>query len=435
MRLALIALIALALLPLASAQEAGLVGHWDFDEGSGTAAADSSPVGNPGTISGAVWTQGVEGSALSFDGIDDFVDLGTAPFGLSGDEMTVAAWFNPTNVEGYHYLFSRGQYISPFRLFLDGSALSFAVQTSGASFPTFPGAVTSGSWNHVAAVIGGGTYTLYLNGQQVAAGALSAPGPLAPEQGRALIGSAVPSGNPFEGAIDEVRIYNRALSASEVSALIGSAPLPPPPTPPTPPATPPATPPTPTPPSSGGGGGGGSPSPSPSAGGGSLTPPAAGMPAPPPTPPLQPSPEPSNLLSRATEALATLAALSAEVTAAIRTAPEELKASADAVLAKSVQDRVALEAALAANDDIETDRALDVVEADIVQLTSLRSALQFSDAAPSVAEQKETVNTVLLAGVAAVAIVILLLALFWHKLRRPKKRAGDLAPSFPVRAT
>lgn len=53
-----------------------LQAFYNFDEGSGVIATDSSGNGNNGAINGAIWTTGISGSALSFDGIDDFVDLG-----------------------------------------------------------------------------------------------------------------------------------------------------------------------------------------------------------------------------------------------------------------------------------------------------------------------------------------------------------------------
>jgi hypothetical protein len=74
---------------LISAQ--GLVASYSFDEGSGTMLTDSSGNSNDGTINGATWTTGKYGGGLSFDGIDDFIDLGTFDL-TSWNSMSAFAW-------------------------------------------------------------------------------------------------------------------------------------------------------------------------------------------------------------------------------------------------------------------------------------------------------------------------------------------------------
>ena len=68
----------------------GLSGYWNFEENNGDTAYDRSGNGNDGTIHGASWTTGISGNALSFDGVDDYVDIGNnvkPPF-----PVTVSAW-------------------------------------------------------------------------------------------------------------------------------------------------------------------------------------------------------------------------------------------------------------------------------------------------------------------------------------------------------
>jgi hypothetical protein len=83
-------------IPSAHAQDitTGLVGHWKFDEGSGTTATDSSGNNNTGTlVNGPVWTTGKMGGALSFDGSDDYVDVGTVPnYSPAMSYGTFSAW-------------------------------------------------------------------------------------------------------------------------------------------------------------------------------------------------------------------------------------------------------------------------------------------------------------------------------------------------------
>jgi hypothetical protein len=92
--LVLMAGLGLVLTSVASAAEPNLVGWWTFDEGSGTTAYDSAG-SNDGTIYGAQWTSGQIGGALSFDGVDDYVDLSDIGFSLmgSGISSSTAFWF------------------------------------------------------------------------------------------------------------------------------------------------------------------------------------------------------------------------------------------------------------------------------------------------------------------------------------------------------
>lgn len=77
----------------------GLVGYWGFNEGTGTTAVDSSSNGYNGTISGASWTTGIFGSALSFDGINDKIAL--SGFSMVGeDSFSVSAWVNAPGTNG-----------------------------------------------------------------------------------------------------------------------------------------------------------------------------------------------------------------------------------------------------------------------------------------------------------------------------------------------
>lgn len=73
---------------------ADLVGYWPFDEGSGSVAHDTSGQANHGPVYGATWTTGRSGSALSFDGSNDFVTLPNVDLWDFGTEsFTVTAWF------------------------------------------------------------------------------------------------------------------------------------------------------------------------------------------------------------------------------------------------------------------------------------------------------------------------------------------------------
>ncbi|MFQ6057165.1 MAG: hypothetical protein ACE5J9_05430 [Methanosarcinales archaeon] len=88
----LVSLVVLSTLSIASAyypERAGTVGYWHFEEGSGNVAVDSSGLGNNGTIYGATWTTGKVGGALSFDGVDDYVEVpDSVSLDISGNQIT-----------------------------------------------------------------------------------------------------------------------------------------------------------------------------------------------------------------------------------------------------------------------------------------------------------------------------------------------------------
>ena len=201
---------------------AGLVGAWGFDEASGPQAADASGRGNHGTISGATRAAaGRFGGALGFDGTNDWV---TVPDQASLDlttGMTLEAWVNPAALGG------------AWRTALlkeNGGTLAYALYAhDGARGPAGhvnPGADTGvgaasalpvNAWSHVAVTYDATTMRVYVNGAQVATRAVS--GALQNGSGPLRIGgNAVWGGEFFSGSLDEVRVYNRALTAAEVAA-------------------------------------------------------------------------------------------------------------------------------------------------------------------------------------------------------------------------
>ena len=80
------------------AQDSGLIAYWEFDEGGGTIAYDSAGDNN-GTIYGAVWTTGQIDGALSFDGVDDYVDVSDSASLDITAEITIGAWVKFNNLD------------------------------------------------------------------------------------------------------------------------------------------------------------------------------------------------------------------------------------------------------------------------------------------------------------------------------------------------
>ncbi len=218
---------------------AGLVGHWKFDEGSGNIAVDSSGNGRDGTISGADWiSPGWDGTGycLDFDGQGtDRVSLGT--FDVSGDAISIACWFKADNLDtpgndprmvskaiggssqDHWFMVSSSRVGSEkrlrFRLKTDGDTGEIKAGPAGT--------IELDVWIHVVASWDGSTMRLYKNGVEV--GSLAKGGTLNtnPAANVSIGNQPADTGGdrPFDGLIDEVLICNQALSEAEIAWLVG----------------------------------------------------------------------------------------------------------------------------------------------------------------------------------------------------------------------
>jgi hypothetical protein len=221
----------------------GLVGWWKFDEGSGTAAADSSENNNTGTLTnGSTWTTGKIGGALSFDGTDDNVNISDFNTNLICDSntYTIAAWVYSDENGRMQYVFDTYGY---WHLgFGKNSGNVMAALDNGNLIGKTT--IIPGQWYHVAiAASVGGVGKIYVNGVDDTQS--GTPTPYVTCTTGAAIGKIYGGSNYWHGLIDDVRFYNRVLSASEIQELYnytgGGTPTPTP-TPsgtPTPDTTPP----------------------------------------------------------------------------------------------------------------------------------------------------------------------------------------------------
>jgi len=204
------------------------VAIWHFDENSGSTAGDSSGNNNDGTIYGAIWTSGKINSALYFDGNDDYVDIGDRDL-LSTESKTFIAWVKPSSsAEGggiliktggigdreYQLLLIDGDPI--FRLSHDCTQNIF-IENSAYSVPANEWVMLAATYDHATKGL-----KLYYNGQPIASDT-NAQGTVCTGGSAPLtIGSENGQSNFFNGVIDEVRIYSRALSESEIQQHYGS---------------------------------------------------------------------------------------------------------------------------------------------------------------------------------------------------------------------
>ena len=200
----------------------GLVGAWSFDETSGAQVADASGRSNHGTVSGATRVpDGRFGRALSFDGVDDWVTVADAASLDLTTGMTLEAWVNPAATGGTWrtaMLKEHGGTLA-YGLYARGGGNGPAAHVNAGSDvgAAGPSVLPAGTWTHVAATYDGAMVRLYVGGAQVATRAVT--GALATSSGALRFGgNGVWAGEFFSGRLDELRVYDRALTAAEVAA-------------------------------------------------------------------------------------------------------------------------------------------------------------------------------------------------------------------------
>jgi len=207
----------------------GLVAAYSFDEGTGSTLNDSSGRGNHGAIRGAQWTAaGRYCGALSFNGSSDWVTVADqGSLELTGP-FTISAWVKPASVSTLAPVavkeraggISYGIYSSEGRLINGLSRAPSAIATVNRteSAATSVSALPVNAWSHLAATFNGGFLSLYVNG--ALARSRPARGWLAGGAGPLRIGANAVLGQFFQGVVDELRVYSRELSESELQADI-----------------------------------------------------------------------------------------------------------------------------------------------------------------------------------------------------------------------
>ena len=218
---------------LTSAAQADLVGWWRLDEGSGTTASDSSGGGNDGTFVGSPeWTDGKVGGALEFDGGDSVSVDGAAD--INPESITLMTWVNfsdvdPAAMERQDYLSRGDDYAFSLHEWgaRDGTAAEGKISgivTSAGGWTVLAGNtdVEADIWYHTAMTYDAGTdaLILYLDGE--VDGEMTLTTGLEHRLGGALTLGTF-SGRDLLGKLDEVKIFDVALSQDEIKAEMGGA--------------------------------------------------------------------------------------------------------------------------------------------------------------------------------------------------------------------
>ncbi len=208
---------------------AGLAGFWKLNETSGTVAMDATGNGNSGAlVNNPQWAAGKLGNALQFNG-NNYVSVPSSPgLEINGNAISFGAWYYHTSTTDGFLL---GKTVSDFTYMLsvNKGAQQFQVQlvtggkrtVLGIPAKSKPGELTkyNNTWVHLFVVYNGSTIKVYVNGveqfSQAASGAVQS------NTDAFAIGARGGDGSwtRFNSKIDEVRVYNRALTAQEVSAI------------------------------------------------------------------------------------------------------------------------------------------------------------------------------------------------------------------------
>ena len=220
----------------------GLVAYWSFDEGSGTTAQDVIGSNN-GTLNGdPSWVDGISGKALDFDGSGDYVDVPNSPDLNPTDAITITTWFkadpfDPPGTYGWPSLVSKytdgvgGYDLSVQKIYEGTPQITTGIFledlgpgghiTLQESLPTE--VVLPNIWYFTAMTYDGSEFTLYRAKEGDAtpsAISMSGSGSLAISDSHLNIGECPYNpGRYWDGLIDEVRIYNRALTSAEIEYL------------------------------------------------------------------------------------------------------------------------------------------------------------------------------------------------------------------------
>ena len=203
----------------------GLIGHWSLEEGAGATVSDS--IGhNPGTMAGATWVKpGFKDppskAALRFDGKSvAYVELGTRNLPDNDKPQSVAFWFRfsaaPSGNDAAVAVSLTNGSSSGARLKLGLRSSSVMASKSNSDILVSDGLPSKDVWHHYVYSYDGKTNHLSIDGAEKKT---STTAPDSAPVTNARIGAIYNDAEKFTGDVDEVRIYNRALSAAEVAAL------------------------------------------------------------------------------------------------------------------------------------------------------------------------------------------------------------------------
>lgn len=221
-----IAICMLFTLPVSANLTDGLILHHTYDEGQGTIAADASGNGHDGEITNPDWDSGKFDGALRFggEGSDAYVTVESTD-ALNVNECSFMAWINADHWDGTRQIVGKSVHggcggRTQYGLFSEGGVFKLRFETDGGRADITTDLPATSEWINVAFTNDGETAIIYINAEAVAEGEV--PGALNANDDPWRIGQDCERLNyVFAGLIDEVRLWNRALSTDEIGGAQG----------------------------------------------------------------------------------------------------------------------------------------------------------------------------------------------------------------------
>ena len=193
------------------------VGYWSFNDCSENVVLNQGELSLPATLyNGASCGPSTFGSAGIFDGIDDRAEIAYNSALDFTNQMTVSAWVKPNGTSAPQTIAGKWYAPDSYMLWLSNGSYRFSVALAGGGWFSVATPATAGVFSHVTGVFDGANLNIYVGANLMAQ--TSAVGTLQASARSVTIGNH-PTWNPFAGAIDEVQLYNVALSAEQIGGV------------------------------------------------------------------------------------------------------------------------------------------------------------------------------------------------------------------------
>jgi hypothetical protein len=187
----------------------GSILSFPLDENSGNTATDQSGKGNDADIYGASWVTGIMGTALSFDGVDDYLEIINSDILESVNALTISAWIKGGSDTSLAYFIST----HGFGVWQQGAFAGLAISVTATN--SAGGAILLNQWTFITGTYNGVDIQFYVNG--ILQATQNHPGVMA--TGGRNFTIAYFNNNYWDGTIDELNIWNRILSPTEIEKL------------------------------------------------------------------------------------------------------------------------------------------------------------------------------------------------------------------------
>ncbi len=205
--------------PVQEVSSSGLLRHFSMKTTGATTVIDETGTANA-TLSGAIPKPGAIGQALDFDGVDDSVDTGSDMIGTGDDSISAWIYADGYGEGTFGRIIDNGKFIVSLRESTGGNAKSLSLLSDGATIAESAiNSILINQWYHVLITrTSAGTANIYINGV-LSGSANQASGTPAAGTTNVIIGNNSVGARTFDGRIDELRLYNRILTASEITEL------------------------------------------------------------------------------------------------------------------------------------------------------------------------------------------------------------------------